>query len=264
MNYLGKTGLERIWSKIKAKLENKVDKVTGKGLSTNDYTTAEKTKLSGIATGANKTVIDTALSSTSTNPVQNKVINSALAGKSASSHTHSVASSTANGFMSSTDKSKLDGIGAGANKIEIEDSLNSTSASKALSANQGKILNEKINKKQKVLWDNYMHMNRSQKAYLSEKISEQTNGIVLVFCGYSNGKPQTWNTTCHFIPKEKARLFNGAGEFIPMGGLEGISGYKYLYIYDDRIEGNDKNQQSISNGITYNNSDYVLRYVIGV
>lgn len=31
---------------------NKVDKVSGKGLSTNDYTTAEKTKLSGIATGA--------------------------------------------------------------------------------------------------------------------------------------------------------------------------------------------------------------------
>lgn len=30
----------------------KVDKVTGKGLSTNDYTTAEKTKLSGIAEGA--------------------------------------------------------------------------------------------------------------------------------------------------------------------------------------------------------------------
>lgn len=31
---------------------NKVDKVAGKGLSTNDYTTAEKNKLAGIATGA--------------------------------------------------------------------------------------------------------------------------------------------------------------------------------------------------------------------
>lgn len=31
---------------------NKVDKVSGKGLSANDYTTAEKTKLSGIAAGA--------------------------------------------------------------------------------------------------------------------------------------------------------------------------------------------------------------------
>lgn len=33
-------------------LSGKVDKVTGKGLSTNDYTTAEKNKLAGIATGA--------------------------------------------------------------------------------------------------------------------------------------------------------------------------------------------------------------------
>ena len=40
----------------------KVDKVTGKGLSTNDYTTAEKNKLSGIAVGATKVEIDTTLS----------------------------------------------------------------------------------------------------------------------------------------------------------------------------------------------------------
>ena len=33
-------------------ISGKVDKVSGKGLSTNDYTTTEKTKLSGIATGA--------------------------------------------------------------------------------------------------------------------------------------------------------------------------------------------------------------------
>lgn len=35
-----------------AALDTKVDKVTGKGLSTNDYTTTEKNKLAGIATGA--------------------------------------------------------------------------------------------------------------------------------------------------------------------------------------------------------------------
>ena len=48
----------------------------------------DKSKLDGIATEANKTVVDTALSSTSTNPVQNKVINTALAGKASSTHTH--------------------------------------------------------------------------------------------------------------------------------------------------------------------------------
>ena len=53
---------------------NKVDKETGKVLSTNDYTTTEKEKLAGIEANANKTVVDNTLNSTSTNPVQNKVI----------------------------------------------------------------------------------------------------------------------------------------------------------------------------------------------
>lgn len=39
-----------------AKIANKVDKVNGKGLSTNDYTTAEKTKLQGVAANANNYV----------------------------------------------------------------------------------------------------------------------------------------------------------------------------------------------------------------
>ena len=41
---------------VKDSLDLKVDKVTGKQLSTEDYTTAEKTKLSGIAEGANNYV----------------------------------------------------------------------------------------------------------------------------------------------------------------------------------------------------------------
>nr|DAI80222.1 MAG TPA: hypothetical protein [Bacteriophage sp.] len=46
--------------------------------STNDYTTAEKNKLAGIQAGANKTVVDPTLSPTSTNPVQNKIVNAKL------------------------------------------------------------------------------------------------------------------------------------------------------------------------------------------
>lgn len=76
----------------------KVDKVNGKGLSTNDYTTAEKNKLSGIATGANKITVDSALSATSTNPVQNKVINTALTGKASSTHTHKASDITSGAF----------------------------------------------------------------------------------------------------------------------------------------------------------------------
>lgn len=59
-------------------ITGKVDKVSGKGLSTEDYTTAEKTKLAGIEAGAKNITVDAALSSSSTNPVQNKTIKSAL------------------------------------------------------------------------------------------------------------------------------------------------------------------------------------------
>ena len=38
---------------VSSQINTKVDKVSGKGLSTNDFTSAEKTKLAGIATGAN-------------------------------------------------------------------------------------------------------------------------------------------------------------------------------------------------------------------
>ena len=51
-------------------------------------TSTDRSKFDGIASGANKTVVDSSLSSTSTNPVQNKVVNSALAGKSNTNHTH--------------------------------------------------------------------------------------------------------------------------------------------------------------------------------
>lgn len=156
--FLNYTGLSYYHNKIKSlfasktdvesALDDKVDKVSGKGLSTNDYTTTEKnklsniaagaqvnviesvkvngtaltpsskavdvtvptktsdltndsnfasdasyvhtdnnftdtllTKLNGIATGATKTTVDSALSDSSTNPVQNKVINTALGNK---------------------------------------------------------------------------------------------------------------------------------------------------------------------------------------
>lgn len=51
--YLDDNGVLYLGQKISTKLETKVDKEDGKGLSTNDYTTTEKEKLAGIATNAN-------------------------------------------------------------------------------------------------------------------------------------------------------------------------------------------------------------------
>ena len=69
-----KTSFSNLCVVLKEMLDGKVDKVSGKGLSTNDFTAAYKTKLDGIAAEANKITVDSALSGTSTNPVQNKVV----------------------------------------------------------------------------------------------------------------------------------------------------------------------------------------------
>ena len=53
--YLDENGLLYFWSKIKAAF---VQKDGDKVLSTNDYTTAEKNKLAGIAAGAQVNVIE--------------------------------------------------------------------------------------------------------------------------------------------------------------------------------------------------------------
>lgn len=125
-----KTSFQNLCEVLNTMLASKVDKVSGKGLSTNDYTTAEKNKLAGIATGANKTTVDAAFSSTSTNPVQNKVISAAIddigtqldtkvdkvSGKGLSTNDYTTA-----------EKTKLAGIATGANKTVLEDTLSTTS-----------------------------------------------------------------------------------------------------------------------------------------
>ena len=52
MAFLDENGVSRLWARMLSKLGSKVDKVDGKGLSTNDYTTEEKNKLAGIENGA--------------------------------------------------------------------------------------------------------------------------------------------------------------------------------------------------------------------
>lgn len=60
---------------VDEELGNKVDKVTGKGLSTNDYTTAEKTKLSGIAANAQVNVIESVKVNGTALEVTDKAVN---------------------------------------------------------------------------------------------------------------------------------------------------------------------------------------------
>lgn len=67
---------------------------TAKGL----MSASDKAKLDDIEEGANKTTVDSALSDTSTNPVQNKAVKEALDDKANSEHSHS-ASDIASGYL---------------------------------------------------------------------------------------------------------------------------------------------------------------------
>lgn len=74
-------------------MKNKVDKVSGKALSTNDFTAAHKTKVDGIATGANNYVHPTKhapsdISTDSNNRFVTDTQKTAWDGKAAGTHTH--------------------------------------------------------------------------------------------------------------------------------------------------------------------------------
>lgn len=99
-------------------VNNKVDKVTGKQLSTNDYTAAEKTKLAGIATGAtNYTHPATHPPSIIAQDASNRFVTDAekAAWNGKAPNTLVSAAPQSDGLMRATDKIKLDGIATGAN-----------------------------------------------------------------------------------------------------------------------------------------------------
>lgn len=87
-------------------------------MSASDYT-----KLRNIESGATKTIVDATLDATSTNPVQNKAVKAALDGKAGTAE----ATTGAAGLMSAADKTKLDGVEAGANKTTVDAALDAAS-----------------------------------------------------------------------------------------------------------------------------------------
>lgn len=123
--FLDSNGVLYLWQKIKAAF---VAKESGKGLSTNDYTTAEKNKLAAIDAGANAYTHPTYTARTG-KPTGNLTpgfgssftisqITSDATGHvtAATDRTVTIPSATATssaaGLMSSADKAKLDTFGA--------------------------------------------------------------------------------------------------------------------------------------------------------
>lgn len=119
--------LHGFMTKVTTLLGNKVDKVSGKGLSTNDYTTDEKTKLGGIADNANnythpahtayksglyKLAVDALGHVTGASAVTKADITALGIPGQDTNTTYNDATQSNHGLMSTADKKKLDAFGA--------------------------------------------------------------------------------------------------------------------------------------------------------
>ena len=84
------------WFYQKGEVDGKLDEKAGTSVASSSgnglMSSADKVKLDGVATGANKTTIDSAMSSSSVNPVQNKIVKAELDSlnttKANTNHTH--------------------------------------------------------------------------------------------------------------------------------------------------------------------------------
>lgn len=110
-----------------------------------------------------------------------------------------------------------------------------------------------------------MCMTATDTASLSEAVSAQRNGIVLVFCAYNGIDDTNYSWQSFFVPKQLVALSTSGHTFTLSQEKFSYTGTKYLYIYDTYITGHSDNSLTgTNNGITYANNKFVLRYVIGV
>lgn len=123
-------------------------------------------------------------------------------------------------------------------------------------------------KEQNFLWSGSDQMLRSQTITLSQRISEQPNGVEFVFSRFDNTNQVALNDDfiSFTIHKKIISTKEGKGHsFLLTDANFRYIGAKYLEIYDDKIIGFGGNTGTgETNGINYQNNCWVLRYVIGV
>ncbi len=108
----------------------------------------------------------------------------------------------------------------------------------------------------KVLWgmtsNSALYMAANQSCELSEKVSAQKHGIILCWCGYSNGQPLHGDCTYVFVPKNHITSnvgTSGKSVCCSVGRGSLISdGYKNIYITDTKLVGYQYNN---NNGLDY-------------
>lgn len=133
----------------------------------------------------------------------------------------------------------------------------------------------KVYHEQKILWGpDAWHMGGEHTITLSEPVSKQPNGIVLVFSRYVSETVYDYNFNTFFVPKTQilnyAQNSNGKGAghtfIMTTDAMFDFMAAKYLYLSNETISGhnNNRNIGVSGSGIKIDNAQFVLRYVIGV
>lgn len=107
----------------------------------------------------------------------------------------------------------------------------------------------------RVLWAGTQWMIADQTATLSELVSVQRSGIMLVWSEWNDG-PANSNWRYTFVPKQHVVYAPGGSLSIPFLDAQG-SYRKYVYVHNDRVTGHSLNGNAPSN-------KSALRYVLGV
>lgn len=111
------------------------------------------------------------------------------------------------------------------------------------------------------------YMISSQSVTLSENVSAQAHGIVLAWSAYTSEGAQNFSWNYTFVPKAHVTNHPGAGICCPMSDPDRI-GMKYVYVSNNKITGNDRNDDngnvSGTNNVKFSNNYWVLRAVYGV
>lgn len=119
----------------------------------------------------------------------------------------------------------------------------------------------------KVLWSGALNLSSGETANLSETVSQQASGIVLVFGRYIAGRPEYGNYNSFFIPKQVVQNHGGASHAFNMNTADfSVLTTKYVYVGDSQIVGtsNNSSKGQSTSGLYFDNTAYALEYVIGV
>jgi hypothetical protein len=111
-----------------------------------------------------------------------------------------------------------------------------------------------------VLWEGVYFMFGSQTVTPTKKLSQCPNGWVLVWSDYTSGVENDYDFNYTFIHKNHGAQYSGKGLYAFVGwGYAPSYTTKYVYVFDDKITGNDTNDDD---GASTGRANVVLRQVL--